>query len=61
MDPGPVAVNLAFNRFVCDRVVPHPVVGRQLARLAADAWLTDLRMGPFLASFTLFRVTVTAA
>lgn len=107
IDPGPVAANLAFNRFVCDRVVPHPVVGRQLARLAAgagltvdsveadtqllrdfatadellgltrnahraveagrmtgraaDAWLADLAAGPFLASVTLFRVTVTGA
>jgi ubiquinone/menaquinone biosynthesis C-methylase UbiE len=106
VDPGPVATNLAFNRFVCDRIVPNPVVGRQLARLAteagltvasieadtqllhdfatadellgltrnahravraghitrpaADAWLADLATGPFLASFTLFRVTVSA-
>ena len=107
VDPGSVATNLAFNRFVCDRVVPNPVVGRQLARLAtevgltvtsieadaqllhdfttadellgltrnahravragritgraADAWLADLATGPFLATFTLFRVTVSAA
>ncbi len=106
VDPGSVATNLAFNRFVCDRVVPNPVVGRQLARLsaeagltvtsigadaqllhdfgtadellgltrnthravragritrrAADAWLAELSTGPFLAAFTLFRVTVSA-
>ncbi|NUT47840.1 MAG: methyltransferase domain-containing protein [Saccharothrix sp.] len=106
VDPGSTATNLAFNRFVCDRVVRNPVVGRQLARLAAgagltvdtvdtdaillrdfatadellgltrnahraaaagritrraaDAWLTDLATGPFLATFTLFRVAVTA-
>ncbi|WP_367131414.1 methyltransferase domain-containing protein [Saccharothrix sp. HUAS TT1] len=40
VDPGSVATNLAFNRFVCDRVVRNPVVGRQLARLAVDAGLT---------------------
>lgn len=40
VDPGAVAVNLAFNRFACDRVVRHPVVGRQLARLAGEAGLT---------------------
>jgi ubiquinone/menaquinone biosynthesis C-methylase UbiE len=107
VDPGSVATNLAFNRFVCDRIVRHPVVGRRLARLAeqagltvvavdteapvlrdfptadellgltrnahravqagritrpaADAWLTDLATGPFLAAFTLFRVVVSAA
>jgi SAM-dependent methyltransferase len=107
VDPGAVATNLAFNRFVCDRVVRNPVIGRQLARLAgdvgltvtsveadvqllhdfaaadellgltrnaqraveagritrpaADAWLADLATGPFLAAFTLFRVTVSAA
>jgi ubiquinone/menaquinone biosynthesis C-methylase UbiE len=106
VDPGPVAVNLAFNRFVCDRVVRNPVVGRQLARLssaagltavdveadtqllrdfttadellgltrnahravragrmtrrAAEAWLAELAAGPFLAAFSLFRVTVSA-
>ncbi|MFE9746133.1 methyltransferase domain-containing protein [Saccharothrix saharensis] len=106
VDPGSVATNLAFNRFVCERVMPNPVVGRQLARLAtaaglnvtsveadtqlldnfatadhllgltrnarravqagrltrraADAWLADLAAGPFLAAFTLFRVTVSA-
>ncbi|PSL56706.1 methyltransferase family protein [Saccharothrix carnea] len=107
VDPGSVATNLAFNRFVCDRIVPNPVIGRQLARLsteagltvtsieadtqllhdfttadellgltrnahravqagritrrAADTWLADLTTGPFLAAFTLFRVTVSAA
>lgn len=106
VDPGAVATNLAFNRFVCDRVVRHPVVGRQLARPAegvgltvvtadaeapvlrdfataddllgltrnadravragritrpaADAWPADLTTGPFLASFTLFTVVVSA-
>lgn len=39
LDPGAVSVNLAFNRFVCDRVVRHPVVGRRLARLASGAGL----------------------
>ncbi|MGM1057830.1 hypothetical protein [Saccharothrix sp. Mg75] len=38
---GPVSVNLAVNRFLRDRVVRHPVVGRQLARLASAA---DLRV-----------------
>lgn len=107
VDPGPVATNLAFNRFVCDRIMTNPVVGRQLARLAAgvgltvvtidadalllrdfpvadellgltrnthraveagritrpaaDTWLAELETGPFLASFTLFRVVVSAA
>ncbi|MFC5053819.1 methyltransferase domain-containing protein [Saccharothrix xinjiangensis] len=106
VDPGPVAVNLAFNRFVCDRVVRHPSVGRQLVRLAGEAgltavsveatapvlrdfavadellgltrnadraaragrlsraaargWLDDLAAGPFLATFTLFSVVVSA-
>lgn len=106
VDPGPVAVNLAFNRFVCDRVVRHPSVGRRLARLAGEAgltpvsveaeapvlrdfavadevlgltrnahraaragrlsraaaeeWLADLAAGPFLATFTLFSVVVSA-
>jgi SAM-dependent methyltransferase len=106
VDPGSVATNLAFNRFVCDRIVRNPVVGRQLARLAdqagltvvavdieapvlrdfttadellgltrnsdravqagritrpaADAWLSDLATGPFLATFTVFRVVVSA-
>ncbi|MCE6993573.1 methyltransferase domain-containing protein [Saccharothrix sp. S26] len=106
IDPGAVATNLAVNRFVCDRVMLHPVVGRQLARLAttagltvtsiegdvqllhdfdtadellgltrnahravhagritrpaADTWLAELAEGPFLAAFTLFRVTVSA-
>ncbi|WP_447006147.1 methyltransferase domain-containing protein [Saccharothrix isguenensis] len=106
VDPGSVATNLAFNRFVCDRIVRNPVVGRQLARLAvregltvvavdteapvlrdfptadellgltrnahravqagritrraADTWLADLATGPFLATFTLFRVVVSA-
>ncbi|MFD1145749.1 methyltransferase domain-containing protein [Saccharothrix hoggarensis] len=40
VDPGAVATNLAFTRFVCDRIVPNPVVGRQLARLAGAAGLT---------------------
>ncbi|WP_158840919.1 methyltransferase domain-containing protein [Saccharothrix deserti] len=107
IDPGSVATNLAFNRFVCDRIVRNPVIGRQLARLAeqaglrimtvdteapvlrdfstadellgltrnaygavqagritrpaADAWLADLEAGPFLATFTLFSVVVSAA
>jgi ubiquinone/menaquinone biosynthesis C-methylase UbiE len=107
VDPGSTATNLAFNRFICDRIMTNPVVGRQLARLAAaagltvvtidtealllrdfatadellgltrnthraveagritrpaaDAWLADLTAGPFLATFTLFRVVVSAA
>ncbi|ONI85659.1 ubiquinone biosynthesis protein UbiE [Saccharothrix sp. ALI-22-I] len=107
IDPGSVATNLAFNRFVCDRIVRNPVVGRQLPRLAeqaglrlvtvdteapvlrdfttadellgltrnthravqagritrpaADAWLADLAAGPFLATFTLFSIVVSAA
>lgn len=42
----------AFRRFVVDRAIRNPMVGRQLRRLAVPAGLVTLSVHPFTAVFT---------
>lgn len=39
VDPGDLATNRSYNRFICSSIVRNPIVGRQLARLAHEAGL----------------------
>jgi ubiquinone/menaquinone biosynthesis C-methylase UbiE len=39
IDPGDPNTNRAVNHFVCTRIVRHPSIGRQVARLAEEAGL----------------------